>query len=72
MRALLLAAIAATTVAATMSVQSTEAEARCYRCGGHRGVVVAPRARVRAVAPRRVVVGPRRVVAGPRRVVVGR
>jgi hypothetical protein len=71
MRSLLLAAIAATTVAATMSVQSTEAEARCYRCGG-RHVVVAPRARVRAVAPRRVVVGPRRVVAGPRRVVVVR
>lgn len=70
MRSLLLAAIAATTFAATMSVQSTEAEARCYRCAGRHVHAVAPRAHVRAVAPRRVVVGPRRVVAGPRRVVV--
>ncbi len=64
MRALFLAAIAATAFTGTMSVQPTEAEARCIRCGGARVVVAAPRARVGVVAPRaRVgVVAPRRVV----------
>jgi hypothetical protein len=64
MRALFLAAIAATTVTATTSVAPTDAEARCIRCGGARVAVAAPRARVGVVAPRaRVgVVAPRRVV----------
>ena len=58
MRALFLAAIAAATVTATMSFESTPAEAGCVRgargvaCAGPRAEVVAPRARVGVVAPR--------------------
>jgi hypothetical protein len=63
MRALFLAAIAAATVTLTAGFPTTEAEARCIRCGP--GVDVgAPRAGVGTVGPRRNFVGgPCRVVA---------